>query len=333
MARKPNAASPFEERLAYIEKERKIRLAKLIVLIVLASLFGAGGFAGMVVCLIVEFTPSWARFTLLAVSIASFLLLTMITVLKAASIPSKHREDFFELFEAEASKGLYDELECAYRMAGKDIIDAKAEGRRTSGKAPDTEAGPYLRGKKGNVSFYSFPFLANGLSFKERGALSIEEETLDGRPIKSRRQPGKDLVGRYFLFKAQEEFPLSVHIRDRRWLRAVRRPFGHWVEFSGESTRFNECFRASYSGGSNEDAYSFLTPSFMSRLLLLEDEYGGYFSLLVEGRSVHCLLDHYDSGLNLSLARRIDRRTVDYLRAELSLPSRIIEALGLKDGR
>ena len=298
MARKPNAASPFEERLAYIEKERKIRLAKLIVLIVLASLFGAGGFAGMVVCLIVEFTPSWARFTLLAVSIASFLLLTMITVLKAAS-----------------------------------IIDAKAEGRRTSGKAPDTEAGPYLRGKKGNVSFYSFPFLANGLSFKERGALSIEEETLDGRPIKSRRQPGKDLVGRYFLFKAQEEFPLAVHIRDRRWLRAVRRPFGHWVEFRGESTRFNECFRASYSGGSNEDAYSFLTPSFMSRLLLLEDEYGGYFSLLVEGRSVHCLLDHYDSGLNLSLARRIDRRTVDYLRAELSLPSRIIEALGLKDGR
>ena len=55
--------------------------------------------------------------------------------------------------------------------------------------------------------------------------------------------------------------------------------------------------------------------------------------LYLEKKEGRCLYNHYDSGLRLGLTKKATDDTLRYLREELLLPKRIIQALFLKEGR
>lgn len=325
----PSALSR-EEKLAYANRLRVRSLFLLVLFIVLASLFGAGGFAGLIVSVVADFDPEYAKWIILAISVASWPFLMSVFIFLALYQKPCYQKAFYLLFAAESVEGVYEDFRLMYSPKGKDYERLLAGARKLIRKEPDWTAGSYYEGNYRGIRFASFAFPSMGFAARHRSALSIEGEGREKDPSRVSPWATKDLGGRFFSFDLPYEAAVPLFIKDRRDLAAFKKKAGGWKPFESESIRFNEVFASSFLGNDLEAAYRALGPELIGGLLALEEDFAGYFSLCLEGKEGRVLYDHYDSGLDLRLGRKVTEKTLDYLREELFLPKRIIGILFLK---
>ena len=334
MSRKKDDPSllPLEERLSYVNRLRAWSLFRLVLYIVLASLFGVGGFVGLILSLVLDFDPEWAKWLTLSFSVAGWPFLMTVFIFLALAQKPRYQKAFYTLFASEAVKGVYGDFSLMYAPGGPRYREVLAGARSLVKKEPDLTAGSYYEGTFRGVRFASFAFPSTGLEGFHRGALAVEAE--GGRRISSSSKWGsKELGGRYFSFLLPSVASVPLFIKDRRDLSTFRKTGREWKSFSSESIRFNEAYLSFYRGDDENAAYRALGPDLIRGLLALEDDFAGHFSLYLEKQEGRCLYNHYDSGLRLGLTKKATDDTLRYLREELLLPKRIIQALFLKEGR
>lgn len=321
-----------EEKLAYANRLRAWSLFRLVLYIVLASLFGVGGFVGLILSLVLDFDPEWAKWLTLSFSVAGWPFLMTVFIFLALAQKPRYQKVFYTLFASEAVKGVYGDFSLMYAPGGPRYREVLAGARSLVKKEPDLTAGSYYEGSFRGVRFASFAFPSTGLEGFHRGALAVEAE--GGRRINpSAKWGSKELGGRYFSFLLPSAASVPLFIKDRRDLSTFRKTGREWKPFSSESIRFNEAYLSFYRGDDENAAYRALGPDLIRGLLALEDDFAGHFSLYLEKQEGRCLYNHYDSGLRLGLTKKATDDTLRYLREELLLPKRIIQALFLKEGR
>lgn len=321
-----------EEKLAYANRLRAWSLFRLVLYIVLASLFGVGGFVGLILSLVLDFDPEWAKWLTLSFSVAGWPFLMTVFIFLALAQKPRYQKVFYTLFASEAVKGVYGDFSLMYAPGGPRYREVLAGARSLVKKEPDLTAGSYYEGSFRGVRFASFAFPSTGLEGFHRGALAVEAE--GGRRINpSAKWGSKELGGRYFSFLLPSAASVPLFIKDRRDLSTFRKTGREWKPFSSESIRFNEAYLSFYRGDDENAAYRALGPDLIRGLLALEDDFAGHFSLYLEKKEGRCLYNHYDSGLRLGLTKKATDDTLRYLREELLLPKRIIQALFLKEGR
>lgn len=323
---------PLEERLSYVNRLRAWSLFRLILYIVLASLFGVGGFVGLILSMILNFDPGWLKWLTLGFSVAGWPFLMTTFIFLAIAQKPRYQKTFCLLFASEAAQGVYDDFSLMYAPNGPRYREVLAGARSIVRKEPDLTAGSYYEGSFRGIRFASFAFSSTGFEGAHRGALAVEAE--GGRRIPpSSKWGSKELGGRYFSFLLPSAASVPLFIKDRRDLSTFKKAGREWKSFSSESIRFNEAYLSLYRGDDENAAYRTLGPDLIRGLLTLEDDFAGHLSLYLEKEEGRCLYNHYDSGLRLGLTKKATEGTLHYLREELLLPKRIIQALFLKDGR
>lgn len=321
-----------EEKLAYVNRLRAWSLFRLVLYIVLASLFGVGGFVGLILSLVLDFDPEWAKWLTLSFSVAGWPFLMTVFIFLALAQKPRYQKAFYTLFASEAVKGVYGDFSLMYAPGGPSYREVLSGARSLVRKEPDLTAGSYYEGSFRGIRFASFAFPSAGFEGAHRGALAVEAE--GGRRINpSAKWGSKELGGRYFSFHLPSAASVPLFIKDRRDLSTFRKTGREWKPFSSESIRFNQTYLSYYRGDDENAAYRALGPDLIRGLLALEDDFAGHFSLYLEKQEGRCLYNHYDSGLRLGLTKKATDDTLRYLREELLLPKRIIQALFLKEGR
>ncbi len=315
----------MEEKLRKANRLRVRCLVAMVISIILAAVFGAGGFAGMTVSMILHFDPEYLKYLTLALCAFSFLVVMTFFILVALKQPSRYKRHFYAVFAPEAVGNTYERFAYSNDKRKADALCGRA-GKLLK-RSPDVENVSYYEGTYGGVGFSSFAYECTGLKARHFGALAKAEEMERKGKISGHGSTGTaSLSGRFFLLEFQDDPKVSLYLRDKRNLAAFKRPEKDYRRFEGESTLFGRYYECLYRGDI-QAAYEAIGPSFLSRVLALEEDYGGYLTLFSEGKSVLCYFEKYDSGLGLGLARKATENTLRYLREELMLPKLLIKAV------
>ena len=229
MSRKKDDPSllPLEERLSYVNRLRAWSLFRLVLYIVLASLFGVGGFVGLILSLVLDFDPEWAKWLTLSFSVAGWPFLMTVFIFLALAQKPRYQKAFYTLFASEAVKGVYGDFSLMYAPGGPRYREVLAGARSLVKKEPDLTAGSYYEGSFRGVRFASFAFPSTGLEGFHRGALAVEAE--GGRRINpSAKWGSKELGGCYFSFLLPSAASVPLFIKDRRDLSTFRKTGREW---------------------------------------------------------------------------------------------------------
>ncbi len=314
-----------EEALNYLDAFRRKRLILAVLFIVLASFFGAGGFALLVTGMIMA-EPPFIRPLFIPLGGVFFLVILPTFVLLSIKMGRDYRARFLTAFVPSFGREAYEDFSYSFKSGGRDFSKFLSEARRLTLKSPDADEASFYEGSYRGVKFASFAYDCLGFRLSEGGALS---KIASPRRKSASSYGQNDLGGRYFSFEFDKASTAAIYLRDRRSFSSIRREKGKWVRFESESTRFNETFEVYFQGEDELAAQSKLSPRLIAGLLSLNEEFAGYLHVLLVGKKALCLYDHYDSGVRLSLLRKATPTTLACLKEGTILPRRLIVALGL----
>ena len=294
-----------DDAISYINRYRKIHLFLCIVYIILASISGAGGFAIIIVGMIAF--DNYLRFVFLGVGSFSFLILCTFFILASIKIPAKFRETFYRLFSLASSKNKYQ---------GFHFVDKKRRDYLFShmaiplSKSPDEDKYSFYEGKLEDTNFYSFLYMRIQ---KTQNVFT--------------HAPTVDVAGRYLEFQVNTSYKTDIIIQNKHSLGYFKK-IKLKDTFTTESVAFND----NYVIKTNDiyQAQLIITPTIINGINFLNDLYQGYCSACFKGNKVIVYFDKYQTGLKLTLSKRVDYQTLEDFSYEIQIPYQVYKALNLK---
>lgn len=316
----------MEETIAQINRYRRKCLFLFVLYIVLASVFGAGGFGGLITVLILEL-PGWLMGLGLGLSMFSFLIVTGIFVLLAIREPRLYLKRVYDTYVPDMGRGMYQDF--SYVFAIKPDDPCYMASNRVRKRPVEFEKASLLKGSfKSGVAFSSFRYSSQGFSKGERSAMAVQEESRR-RGSLSKANPFEYVTrhGRYIQFELTKESKAELLIYEKRSLRLFKKPRGY-TDLSSESEVFNRMYDCFYKG-EMEEAFKILDPELLAGVIAIDEQYDGRLSLSIRGKLISAYLDFYDQGLRISLTRKLTSETLRYLRYEVAIPGMVGKFLSL----
>ena len=294
-----------EDAIKYINKYRKMHLFLCILFIVLASIFGAGGFA-MIVTGMIAF-DNYLKFVFLGLGLFSFLVLCTFFILASIKMPSKFRETFYRLFSLPSSKNKYQEFNFVDKKRSSYLFSHMA---LPLSKTPDEDKYSFYEGKIGDISFYSFLYMRTQ---KVNNMFS--------------HAPSIDVAGRYLEFKLNKDYKSYIIIQNKHSLGYFKK-----IKLKEAITTESVAFNDNYVIKTNDiyQAQLIVTPTLINGINFLNDLYQGYCSACFKGDKVIVYFDKYQTGLKLTLSKRVDYETLEDFSYEIQIPYQVYKALNLK---
>lgn len=316
----------MEETIAQINRYRRRRLFLFVLYIVLASIFGAGGFGGLITVTILEL-PGWLMGLGLGLSMFSFLIVTGIFVLLAIREPRLYLKRVYDTYVPDMGRGMYQDFSYAFSIKPDD--PCYMASNRVRKRPVEFEKASLFKGSfKSGVAFSSFCYISRGFSKGERSAMAVQEES-SRRGSLSKANPFEYVTrhGRYIQFELTKESKAELLIYEKRSLRLFKKPRGY-TDLSSESEAFNRMYDCFYKG-EMEEAFKILDPELLAGVIAIDEQYDGRLSLSIKGRLISAYLDFYDQGLRISLTRKLTSETLRHLRYEVAIPGMVGKFLSL----
>lgn len=277
--------SSISEACDELEKERKKTFFLFVLTIVLASIIGAGGFASLIVALILDGT---IRYILLPIGFVCFFLGGGGGSVLALHLSNNYSKSFFNcLVPLFGAKG-YSSLSFSYKDKGQ---IAQLRHYQKAPKFDEDEASIYIGSFSSGVSFFSYRYMKTKMG--------------KGHP--------ENVYSRYIEFTlpvaTREEFVLTPKYKTSIFASSLANK-----EVRSESILVERKYEAL---ASNEEwGYKFLAPSIIELLGHYED---GTFSFLYKGNHLYVSIDNYGSFYKCQLSKKVTVQNVLPLKQECEL--------------
>jgi hypothetical protein len=285
----------MNDLLAFYEKKRKKTLAVFVLLIILASLTGAGGFA----CVLLGAIGEAHQGLFVGVGFALFLLVTPALILGALKQKKSFYKSLHEDLAKRLSEGHYEGFSFSYDYDPEMLMKKDIGGIK---KSIDPDDASYLEGKKDGIAFFSFAYAYTG---NEKGHPEARH-------------------GRYYEFTLPSLAKCEARLQNKRsgdLLGKSKLPYA----FESESIAFNEAF--SYSCADEVKGMEILSPSFLESALLFQEDYPSELNIHWWDSKVVVALHHTPLPVGVSLSTAIDEAYLKGFQKELLLPEKLIALL------
>lgn len=265
------------------------------------------GFAGEILvglgslCLII-FGGFYGQGALLFSGLICLIVLTPLFIVIAKAAQSRYKAFFVREVTPLCSSGLYQSFRTD-TTKDFDVLQEQVAGGMDRKFVP--KAASYFEGRYGNVAFWTFVYCFRA---------------------KAKKGP-KEMVGRLFEFSLNYPVSGDILIKNKQNPRLFAK-VGPPLVVKTDNTQFEE--NHATSAVDEEKAREYLSPSLLSSLLTLENDYKGHLAAYFHEKNLTLYLDDCGVPFVLSVFRPI---TIEFLQsygAEIILGSRLIKALGLR---
>lgn len=291
-----------------LNKNRKIRLFLLVLFIVLASVFGAGGFGlGIFVTIAQDNINTATKIVLIVFAPLSFFCLLPTFIFLSIRQVIKYRECFFQTLSPILKGDYYEEFNYRFKV---DLSKMRADLSKCAKKIPDPISASYYEGKIDGFNFRSFGF--------ERNISLIQA-------YKKQEKKNYHPKGRYIEFDLNKtnEHELLIERKNKFSLfNKVNLP----NEAISESIKFNELYKVT-SDAEPYVALQILSTPLISGIIELHEMYKGYVSAYFKKDKACFYFDYYVTDFYYSLAKKVDYNYVMQFKQEVLLPYNLFKLL------